>query len=46
MAKLELLLAKTLAFSAQWSQIKNTEIELEGNMKVAFILKPAEMGTQ
>ena len=44
--ELELLLAKILAFSAQWSQIKNTETEFEGDTKVAFILKPAERGTQ
>ena len=44
--ELELLLARILAFSAQWSQIENTETEFEGDTKVAFILKPAERGTQ
>lgn len=44
--ELELLLAKILAFSAQWSEIENTETEFEEDTKVAFILKPAERGTQ
>ena len=38
----ELLLAKILAFSTQWSQIKNTETEFDGDKKVAFIPNTAE----
>ena len=34
----DLLLAKTLAFSAHWSRIKSTETEFGGNRKVALIV--------